>query len=130
MSKVMRENTLYKQRGMTAIGWVIMVAFIGFNALVAINVAPVYFTDSNIESLWVSLETDKTLIGANPKKIRQVIHKRLKVNNVYSIKKEDIQIKKAKGFFIVSLQYEPRGKIIGSLDYIITFKHEAKIRLK
>lgn len=119
---------MYKQKGMTMIGWVIMVAFIGFNALVAINVAPIYFTDSNVASLWESLESDTTLIGKGPKQIRQVIGKRLRVNNVYDIKKEDVSIKKSKGFYIVTLEYEPRGKIIGSLDYIITFKHEAKIR--
>lgn len=130
MSMAMQKNTMNKQKGMTMIGWVILVGFIGFNALVAINVAPVYFTDSNIKSLWTSLETDKTLIGTNPKKIRQVIAKRLRVNNVYDIKKDDIKIKKTKGYYLVTLEYEPRGKIAGSLDYIITFKHEAQIRIR
>jgi hypothetical protein len=126
----MQKNAMNKQKGMTTIGWIIMIAFIGFNGLVAINVAPVYFTDSNVKSLWRSLETDTTLIGLSPKKLRQSISKRLRVNNVYDIKKDDIKIKKSKGFHIVSLEYEPRGKIVGSLDYIITFKHEAKVRAK
>jgi hypothetical protein len=126
----MQKNAMNKQKGMTTIGWIIMIAFIGFNGLVAINVAPVYFTDSNVKSLWRSLETDTTLIGLSPKKLRQSISKRLRVNNVYDIKKDDIKIKKSKGFHIVSLEYAPRGKIVGSLDYIITFKHEAKVRAR
>jgi hypothetical protein len=124
------KHAMNKQKGMTAIGMVIMVAIVGFNVLVAINVAPTYFTDSNIASLWKSLETDQTLIGLSSKKIRKVVIKRLKVNNVYGIKKEDVVIKKAKGFYIVTLEYEPRGKIVGSLDYIMTFKHEARVRIK
>ena len=126
----MIKHAMNKQKGMTAIGMVIMVAIVGFNVLVAINVAPTYFTDSNIASLWKSLETDQTLIGLSSKKIRKVVIKRLKVNNVYGIKKEDVVIKKVKGFYIVTLEYEPRGKIVGSLDYIMTFKHEARVRLK
>lgn len=126
----MLKHAMNKQKGMTTIGMVIMVAIIGFNGLVAINVAPTYFTDSNIKSLWKSLESDTTLIGQPSKKIRQKIMKRLKVNNVYDIKREAIVIKKVKGFYIVTLEYEPRGKIVGSLDYIMTFKHEAKIRIK
>lgn len=126
----MIKHAMNKQKGMTAIGMVIMVAIVGFNVLVAINVAPTYFTDSNIASLWKSLETDQTLIGLPSKKIRKVVIKRLKVNNVYGIKKEDVVIKKVKGFYIVTLEYEPRGKIVGSLDYIMTFKHEARVRIK
>jgi len=126
----MIKHAMNKQKGMTAIGMVIMVAIVGFNVLVAINVAPTYFTDSNIASLWKSLETDQTLIGQSSKRIRKIVIKRLKVNNVYGIKKEDVVIKKVKGFYIVTLEYEPRGKIVGSLDYIMTFKHEARVRIK
>ena len=126
----MIKHAMNKQKGMTTIGVIIMAAIIGFNVIVAINVAPTYFTDSNIASLWRSLETDQTLIGLPSKKLRKVVRKRLKVNNVYDIKKEDIVIKKVKGFYIVTLEYEPRGKIVGSLDYIMTFKHEARVRFK
>ena len=126
----MIKHAMNKQKGMTTIGVIIMAAIIGFNVIVAINVAPTYFTDSNIASLWRSLETDQTLIGLSSKSLRKKIRKRLKVNNVYDIKKEDIVIKKVKGFYIVTLEYEPRGKIVGSLDYIMTFKHEARVRFK
>lgn len=130
MSMAMQRKAINKQKGMTLIGWIFVIGFVGFNALVAINVAPVYFTDSNIESLWNNLETDQSLVGKNPKELRRIIAKRLRVNNVYDLKKEDISIKKTKGFYVVTLEYEPRGKIAGSLDYIITFRHEAKIRTK
>ena len=126
----MIKHAMNKQKGMTTIGVIIMVAIIGFTVLVSINVAPYYFTDSIISSLWKSLETVQSLIGLPSKKLRKVVRKRLKVNNVYDIKKEDIVIKKVKGFYIVTLEYEPRGKIVGSLDYIMTFKHEARVRFK
>lgn len=126
----MQKHAMNRQKGMTLISWIVILAFVGFNGLIAINVAPVYFTDSNITSLWAGLETDGGLVGQSPKNIRKVISKRLKINNVYGIKKEDIKIRKSKGYYIVLLEYEPRGRIVGSLDYITTFKHEAKIRVK
>ena len=126
----MLKRAMNKQKGMTTIGMIFLLIIIGFNGLVAINVAPAYFTDSNVASLWKSLESDTTLIGLPSKTIRKRIMKRLRVNNVYDIKREAIVIKKVKGFYVVTLEYEPRGKIAGSLDYIMTFKHEAKIRTK
>jgi len=127
----MLKHAMNKQKGMTMIGWIFMIAIIGFNGLVAINVAPVYFTDTSIESLWKNLETDKNLVGGKTKRhIRKAVAKRLRVNNVYDIKKDDITIKREKNFYVVSIEYEPRGKIVGSLDYIMTFRHEARIPVK
>lgn len=126
----MLKHAMNKQKGMTAIGWIFMIAVIGFNGLVAINVAPVYFTNSNITALWEKLESDTSLVGLSSKRIRQAVAKRLRVNNVYDLTRDDIVIKKVKGYYIVTLEYEPRGKIVGSLDYIMTFQHEARIRIK
>ena len=119
-----------KQNGMTMIGWIVMLAFIGFNGLVAIKIAPVYFTDSSIKSIWEKLETDSSVRGQNTKNLRKLVLKRLRINNIYDFKKDDIKIKKTKGSYIVTLEYEPRGTIAGSLDYIVTFKHEAIVKLK
>ena len=126
----MIRHAMNKQKGMTMIGWIILIAIIGFNGLVAINVAPTYFTDSNVTSLWANLETDSTLEGLSVKKLRKAVIKRLKVNNVYDVSLDDIEITKEKEFYLVELEYEPRGKIIGSLDYIMTFSHEARIPRK
>jgi len=126
----MLNHAMNKQKGMTTIGWIVIIAIVAFNGLVAINVAPVYFTDNSIESMWKKLATDPTLVGKGKKQIRKMVAKRLRVNNVYDIKKDDIEVKREKKFYVVSIEYEPRGKIVGSLDYIMTFKHEARIPVK
>ena len=126
----MLKHAMNKQKGMTKIGLIIMIAIVGFNALVAINVGPVYFTDANVTTLWKKLETDPTLVGMTRKNLRKAVSKRLKVNNVYDIAITDIEVVKEKDFYVVSIEYEPRGKLVGSLDYIMTFSHEARVRLK
>lgn len=124
----MQNIVLHRQKGMTMISWMVVLAFLGFQAILAINIIPVYMTDSSIKSMWKDLPKDTDLVGATPKRIREIVIKRLKINNVYALKKDDIKIRKVKGNYIVSVVYEPRGKIVGSLDYIVTFKHEAKIK--
>jgi len=124
------QGSLNKQKGMTAIGWIILVCIIGFNGLVAINVAPVYFTDSSIKTMWEKLETDSALRGLKPKRLRKLILKRLKINNVYGVDSKAITVSKIKSGYLVGYVYEERGKIVGSLDYIVTFKHEAKVPAK
>jgi len=54
----------------------------------------------------------------------------LKINNIYSINKDNIVIKKTKTHYLVTIDYEPRGTLVGNLDYIVTFHHEAEVPLK
>jgi hypothetical protein len=54
--------------------------------------------------------------------------KQLRMNNISSIKPEDIKINKGENARIVTIEYEPRGNLIANLDYIVKFKHAARIR--
>lgn len=113
------------QRGMTMLSWIVVIAFLLFQGIMAMNILPVYLTDSSVKSVINGLASDSSLRDASSAKIREVIMKRLKINNVYDFKKEYITIRKAKQGYQVTVEYEPRGKLIGSLDFIVTFKHEA-----
>jgi hypothetical protein len=116
-----------KQKGLTLISWLAIIGLLLFNAIIAMNVVPVYINDHSVKSLMENLENDSSLRGATPKKIKETIAKRLRVNNVYSISKDDIKLLKSKKGYVVSIDYEPRGRLIGSLDYIVSFSHEAII---
>ena len=124
---IQQQPALHSQRGLTMISWLIIIAFLLFQGIMAMNIVPVYITDSSVASMMKGLQSDPSLIDANSKKLRDVITKRLRVNNVYDMKKEDIKIKKTKSGYLVTIEYEPRGKLFGNLDFIISFKHEALI---
>ena len=119
-----------KQKGATMISWMALIALVLFNGIIAMNVIPVYLTDHSVKSLMQGLSSDAELRGATPKKIRDTVVKRLRINNVYDIKKDQVVIKKAKSAYLVTIEYEPRGKLVGNLDYIIFFKHEASIPVR
>lgn len=118
---------LKNQQGMTMISWVVVGVFLMFQAIIAMNVLPVYLTDSTVKSVMKKLPNDPKARDATGKKLRVIITKNLNVNNIYMIKPEQIKIKKGSAENIVTIEYEPRGKLIGTLDYIVSFKHEARI---
>ena len=115
------------QKGATLISWIALLALVLFNAIIAMNVVPVYMTDHSVKSLMAGLETDSELKGATPKKIKETVVKRLRINNIYDIKKDQITLKKSKNDYLVIIEYEPRGKLVANLEYIVHFKHEARI---
>ena len=119
-----------KQKGLTLISWLAIIAVVLFNAIIAMNVVLVYLNDHSVKSLMQNLESDSSMRGATPKKMKEIITKRLRINNIYSIKKEHILIKKSKSGYLITIEYEPRGRLVGSLDYIVSFKHEARIPIR
>jgi len=73
------------------------------------------------------LPDDSAAKGKTPSELKVLIMKRLSMNSIYTLKPEYIKVKKGRGENIVTIEYEPRGKLIGNLEYIVSFKHEAKV---
>jgi hypothetical protein len=109
------------------ISWLIVIVFLLFQAVIAMNVIPVYMTDSSVKKVMESLPSDAAARDANPKQLVALVAKRLNINSVYSVELQHIKVKKGRGENIVTIEYEPRGKLIGNLEYIVSFKHEARI---
>jgi len=123
-------NPVSKQRGLTLISWLVVIVFILFQGVIAMNVIPVYMTDSTVASVIKGLPNDAAAKRASAKELKVLVIKKLRMNSVYTIKPEYIKVIKGRGENIVSIEYEPRGKLIGSLDYIVSFKHEARIQTR
>ena len=116
-----------QQRGLTMISWIVVIVFLLFQAVIAMIVIPVYITDSSVKNIMQSLPTDVNARDASTKELKGLVSKRLSINNVYTVKPEHIKVKKGRGENIVTIEYEPRGKLIGNLEYIVLFQHEARI---
>jgi hypothetical protein len=116
-----------QQRGLTMISWIVVIVFLLFQAVIAMNVIPVYMTDRSVASIMQELPGDFKAQESSTKELKGLVSKRLSINSVYTVKPEHISVKKGRGENIVTIEYEPRGKLIGNLEYIIHFQHEARV---
>ena len=115
---------------MTMISWLVVGVFLMFQVVIAMNVIPVYMTDASVKSIMEELPNDNIAQGSSTNELKVIVAKRLRMNSVYTIKPEHIKVKKGRDDNIVTIEYEPRGKLFGNLEYIVSFKHEAKIRTR
>jgi len=126
----MRESinrSIKQQHGLTLISWLIVIVFLLFQVVIAMNVLPVYITDSSVKGIVEALPADPKAQAMAPRDLKALVAKRLSMNSVYDVTANDVTVKKGHGVNIVTVEYEPRGKLIGNLDYIVSFKHEARI---
>lgn len=126
MNKTIKKS-ISNQGGMTLLSTIIIIVFLLFQGVIAMNVIPVYLTDSSIKDIMKHLPNDHKAQGLSAKALQTLILKRFRMNSIYDMESDVVTVKKGRGENIVTIEYEPRGKLIGNLDYIVSFKHEVKV---
>lgn len=119
---------MHHQRGMSLVGWLIVLAFIGCIALVVIRVVPVYAEAWTVRSVINGLQEDRDLARSDRNAILRSLQKRLEINNVRSVGRDDITIQAADGGTEVVIDYETRFPLIGNIDGIAHFRNTVTIR--
>ena len=118
-----------KQRGLTAISWIVVIAFVGVQGLMALRIAPLYMNFNSAKTVMESLKTDPEVRGVSTKKIRTFLRKRLDVNGLYELRdsKDAFKFSKSKKGLLLTLHYEERGPIIANLEFVATFNYEIEL---
>jgi len=128
--KKLIKSTRTNQRGLTLISWMIVIVFLLSQLIIAMNVLPVYMTDSTVKTVLEGLTTDVSASNMTTKELKSSVLKRLNISSVYSIKPEHVKVKKGRDVNTIIVDYEPRGTLLGNLEYIVHFKHEVKIKTR
>lgn len=118
-----------KQRGLTAISWVIIIALVAIQGIMALRIIPVYLDYGTVKSIMNELVVEPEINGKTPGYIRSILEKRLQLNSLYDLVKtpEAFQFQQLTDGTLISVYYESRGPIYGNLEFIATFEYEVKI---
>lgn len=115
-----------RQEGMTGISILIIIIMIVFVVSLAIKIVPVYTEDATIKNVVASFHNKGDMRNKSKKAVLKIFKKKLKINSVYDFDMDDVTLKKKDGDYLLVIDYEPRGEIVGSLEFIVHFRHEAK----
>jgi len=122
----------HKQKGLTAITWIILLGLIGIQLVLALRIFPVYLNYNTVQSIMDELETNPEVRGETPKEIRSLIYRRLQVNNITALQntRNAFKFKKLSDGLQVSVHYEEKGPIYGNLEFVATFDHQVVIPIR
>ena len=111
-----------KQKGLTGISIMVIVAVIAFAAVIFLKVMPVYFDAFKVGDVVSAMKDERGLGDKSNNEITSMILKRLDVNMVTDVNKDHVFIEKTKNDIFIEVEYEVRKKMFGNLDVIISFK--------
>ena len=117
----------HKQTGMTAIGWLIVLALIGLFAIAGIRLIPLYLEDVKVSSVLKSVKTEFDGKQATPSVLRRAIKKRFDVDSVGALDAKDVSITRDGDKYVVDATYEQRAPFLANLDFVARFSNTVEI---
>ena len=112
-------RSLQQQKGVTTIGWLIILSLIGFFVLLTLRMAPAYMEYYKVSS---TLETLAKESGFDsPRQIRLTAERRFEISYVDSMTPKDLKIKPFGQHFLVSAEYESRVHLFANVYVVMAF---------
>ncbi|MES9976748.1 DUF4845 domain-containing protein [Candidatus Thiodiazotropha sp. LNASS1] len=120
-------QSLQKQKGLTFISWLVILIVAGFLVYVGIKITPVYIDHYAVKAALSSVENDPLTARKSKREIRNMIAKRLDVNNIRHVNRDHINIKRSGKNTIISIAYEERRPIVYNISLLMTFEETAEL---
>jgi len=118
----------HRQQGVTAIGFIILAAFIGLFILAGVKLAPVYLESMDVKTALAQAKTE--LDGNRPSMvdIRKAIERRFDVDSVRRISAKDLEITRSAEGYLVDASYEARVNYVSNLYLLLVFDNKVEIK--
>ncbi|TIH06616.1 DUF4845 domain-containing protein [Pseudomonas leptonychotis] len=123
-------KSAHSQKGISILGWLMMLTVVAFFASAAFKVLPHYFDNMALEKMITSVETDKALDVRTVGDFYSHISKGMQVNSIRDLNMQDaIKVKVENNEFRVHLKYEKREPLIQNIDLVVRFDKEFRVRM-
>ena len=94
--------------------------------ITGLRVAPAYIEFFAVKSILRSMASSSEVQGGNAKEIRSAFDKRASMDNIASVKGEDLDINKNGNNTVVSANYTVKTPLAGNVSVVIDFSASTK----
>ncbi len=113
---------------MTAVGFIILVIFVGLFAFAAIRLTPVYLNYMKVAGVLNGVFEEFDSQNPTRAAIRNSITRRFGVESVSIITHRDIKVTGDSGGFLVQAVYDHSTPFIGNVYFTVKFEKEVLVR--
>lgn len=113
-----------RQRGMTFLGLLILIAFVGLFVFAGIKLLPGFTEYMAVTKALESLKTDG---GGSPQSMRIALEKRFDIEDIKSLDWRDIEISRQGQDWVVHASYQFTTDFIGNVGFVVNFDKSVTI---
>ncbi len=111
----------HSQRGLTLLGFLIVLIVVAFFGFIAMKLFPVYSEYYAVRTSLKALQQEPGIASKPPDTVRSLLDRKWYISYVSTPTQKNVKINRRGGDYIVQVAYERRGNLIYNLDYIATF---------
>ncbi|MDH4564823.1 DUF4845 domain-containing protein [Pseudomonas sp. BN411] len=120
-----------KQKGMSVLGWLLVLAVVAFLASTAFKVIPHYLDFFSMEKIISSVETEKALEIRTIPDFYSHVSKGMQVNGIRDLDLDKaLKVTLENNEFQAHLKYEKREPLVENLDLVVRFDKEFRVRVQ
>jgi hypothetical protein len=117
-----------RQAGITTLGLIILVSFLGIFAFAAIRLTPVYLNYMKVAGVVQGVREEFDGQNASSSSIRKSISRRFDIESVGVIVAKDVKVKKVSDGYEVAATYSHKAPFIANVSFLVDFDARAVIR--
>jgi Domain of unknown function (DUF4845) len=117
-----------RQAGMTTLGLIILVSFVGIFAFAGIRLTPVYLNYMKVSGVIAGVYQEFDGANATRSAIRNSIARRFDIESVGVITARDVKVTKVEGGHEVAATYSHKAPFIGNLSFVVDFDERILVR--
>jgi hypothetical protein len=117
-----------RQGGMTTLGLLILLAFIGIFAFAGIRLTPVYLNYMKVAGVVNGVQKEFDGANATRTAIRKSISRRFDIESVGEITAKDVKVTKVEGGYEVAATYSHKSPFMANVHFLVDFDKRALVR--
>lgn len=110
-----------RERGVTAIGWVILLTPFAIVGYAGIRLAPLYLNYMKVTRALDQVASDYKNGGGDPTTIRSVVDKHFEIDMVDFPTTKDLKITRDGGGWLVEMAYDDEAPLLSNVSLRVTF---------
>ena len=110
-----------KQSGLSLVGFLVVLAVVGFAAYVGMKLFPMYQEYYSVQSAMKGLANEPGVADMDPAKVQDLFFRRLYINYSEIVKPQNVKFERMEGGWKMRVNYEVRRPLVGNLDVVGKF---------
>lgn len=123
-----RQRSKHRQSGMTTLGLIILVSFIGLFAFAGIRLTPIYLNYMKVSGVVSGVYKEFDGGNATRASIRSSISRRFDIESVGEITAKDVKVTKVDGGHEVAATYSHKAPFIANVSFVVDFDKRVVVR--
>ena len=123
-----RQSLRRRQGGMTTLGVIILVGFVGTFVFAGIRLAPIYLNYMKVAGVVSGVHDEFDGQNATRAAVRSSISRRFDIESVGEITAKEVKVTKVEGGLEVAAVYSHKAPFIANISFVVDFDKRVLVR--